>query len=152
MCYPSPVKAFFRDLYSWWVCDVHNGKTDAGETEMWRLEDSKRNISKAELTLHSPCYRKRKHVPIHFYYILGVALLSLVLLKHDMPSFVDTHGRPAPFWTETEEEWIGGRLVWERNRSGGEVLRGEEGEIIASYKINLKHGIWIWKSMVKMEK
>lgn len=43
-------------------------------------------------------------------------------MKTDIPCFVDTHQRSAPFRTETKEKWIcGGRERW------GEQIEGEEG-------------------------
>lgn len=38
-----------------------------------------------------------------------------------MSCFIDNHGRPPPFWTETVEEWIElgrGEIVWEEKREG----------------------------------
>lgn len=37
-----------------------------------------------------------------------------------MPCLVGTHGKPIPFWTETEEEWIGCRAeVWQDDCTRG---------------------------------
>lgn len=46
----------------------------------------------------------------------------LILLKLDIPNFVDTHGRAALFLTEMEEESTGGwgQEVVEEGQGGGE--------------------------------
>ena len=45
---------------------------------------------------------------------------SLVLPQLDVSCYVQVHGRPAPFWMETKEQWVEGKGDrWELGKGRG---------------------------------